>query len=58
VPLADFDSWLASRKTPVFLIARQSNREKLQTIATARSAQIKPLSPAYLGAQLPAPDGL
>jgi 4-amino-4-deoxy-L-arabinose transferase-like glycosyltransferase len=58
VPLADFESWLASRQTPVFLIARQSNREKLQTIAAARSAQIQLLSPAYLGAQLPAPQGL
>ncbi len=55
VPLADFEGWLASRKTPVYLIARQSNRDKLETIAASRSAHVQPLSPAYLGAQLPAP---
>jgi len=57
VAVDDLDRWLCSRKTPVFLIVRRDNREKLQTIAAARSAQIQPLSPAYWGVQLPAPLG-
>ena len=57
VPLSDFEGWLTSRKTPVYLIVRQSDRHKLQTIAAARSANIQPLSPAYLGALLPARRG-
>ena len=57
VPLAEFDEWLASRKTPVYLITRQADRNKLETIAAARSATVQVLSPAFLGAQLPAPRG-
>ncbi|MGA3284758.1 MAG: glycosyltransferase family 39 protein [Verrucomicrobiota bacterium] len=57
VPLADFDAWLGSRKTPVFLIVRQEDRDKLMTIAAARSAIVQPLSPGYWGAQLPVPTG-
>jgi len=58
VPLTNFERWLASRKTPVFLIARQSNCEKLQTIAAARSGRIEQLPSPYLGVQLPPPSGL
>jgi 4-amino-4-deoxy-L-arabinose transferase-like glycosyltransferase len=57
VPLADFDAWLASQKKPVYLIVRQSNRDKLETIAAARGATVQILSPDFLGAQLPAPGG-
>jgi 4-amino-4-deoxy-L-arabinose transferase-like glycosyltransferase len=57
VALADFDNWLASRKTPVYLIVRRTDREKLETLAAARSATVQTLSPDYLGAQLPAPSG-
>ncbi|MGA2788583.1 MAG: glycosyltransferase family 39 protein [Verrucomicrobiota bacterium] len=57
VPLADFDGWLASQKTPVYLIVRQSNRNKLEAIAAARGATVQILSPEFLGAQLPAPGG-
>ena len=57
VPLADFDAWLASPKNPVYLIVRQSNRNKLETIAAARGATVQPLACGYWGAQLPAPGG-
>ena len=57
VPLADFDAWLASLKNPVYLIVRQSNRNKLETIAAARGATVQPLACGYWGAQLPAPGG-
>ena len=57
VPLADFDAWLASRKNPVYLIVRQSDTNKLETIATARGTAIQPLASGYWGAQLPAPGG-
>jgi len=57
VPLADFDAWLASLKNPVYLIVRQSNRNKLETIAAARGATVQPLACGYWGVQLPAPGG-
>jgi 4-amino-4-deoxy-L-arabinose transferase-like glycosyltransferase len=57
VPLADFDTWLASRKTPVYLIVRGSNRARLETIAAARGATVQSLAADYWGAQLPAPGG-
>ncbi len=53
VPLAEFDDWLASRKTPVYLIVRRKDQEKLENIAAARSATVQTLSPGYLGANLP-----
>jgi 4-amino-4-deoxy-L-arabinose transferase-like glycosyltransferase len=57
VPLADFDTWLASQKTPVYLIVRRSNRDKLETIAAARGVTVQPLAADYWGVQLPAPGG-
>lgn len=57
VPLADFDSWLASQKSPVYLIVRPSDRTKLETIAASRGATVQSLASGYWGAQLPAPGG-
>lgn len=57
VPLTDFDAWLASQKTPVYLIVREGNRSKLETIAAARGATVQTLAIGYWGAQLPAPGG-
>jgi 4-amino-4-deoxy-L-arabinose transferase-like glycosyltransferase len=57
VPLADFDGWLASQKTPVYLIARRSDAKKLEAIAAVRGATVQTLSAGYCGAQLPAPGG-
>ncbi|MCX6923109.1 MAG: glycosyltransferase family 39 protein, partial [Verrucomicrobia bacterium] len=54
VRLSDFDEWLATRKTPVYLIVRQKGRGKLEGIASARGAAVQPLSPEFWGAQLPA----
>ena len=57
VPLTQFDDWLASRKKPVYLIVRESDRSKLEGIAAARKTTIQPLLQGYLGAHLPAPGG-
>ena len=57
VPLADFDAWLAARKSPVYLIVRRSDTNKLETIAAARGATVQPLGSGLWGAQLPAPGG-
>jgi hypothetical protein len=54
VRLSDFDGWLASRKTPVYLIVRQNGCNKLEGIAAARGTTVQPLSSEYWGAQLPA----
>ena len=54
VRLTDFDNWLASRRTPVYLIVRQAMRSKLAGIAAARGAAVQSLSPEFWGAQLPA----
>ena len=53
VRLSDFDDWLASRTTPVYLIVRQKARNKLEGIAAARRAAVQPLSPEFWGSQLP-----
>jgi len=58
VPVAELDDWLASRTKSVYLIVRQSDRSRLQVIATARNSIVQPLAPGYLGAHLPAPGGL
>jgi hypothetical protein len=57
VHVAELDSWLASRKTPVFLIVGAGNRPRLETIATARGATVQPLTRRYFGALLPVPGG-
>ena len=57
VPAAELDDWLASRKKPVYLIVRQSDRSRLERIATARKTTVQPLVAGYLGARLPAPGG-
>ena len=57
VPLSDFDAWLAAQKTPVYLIVRHSNRNKLETIAATRGAIVQPLGNDYWGAQLRPPGG-
>ena len=31
VPVVELDRWLASRRTPVYLIVRSSDRERLET---------------------------
>jgi 4-amino-4-deoxy-L-arabinose transferase-like glycosyltransferase len=53
VRLSDFDGWLASRTTPVYLIVRKKARDKLEGIAAARGAAVQPLSSEFWGAHLP-----
>jgi 4-amino-4-deoxy-L-arabinose transferase-like glycosyltransferase len=53
VPSEDFDRWLAERKHPVYLLAREKNRPKLEAIAADRKATIQQLTPLYLGVLLP-----
>ncbi|MGH7971866.1 MAG: hypothetical protein ACREIC_24395, partial [Limisphaerales bacterium] len=55
VPVADFEEWLETRKTAVYLIIRQSDRAVISKYASMRSASVHPLSAAFLGVQLPAP---
>ena len=57
VPLASFDRWLTSQKAPVYLIVRQADRAKLESITAACGATIQSLASGYLGARLPAPGG-
>lgn len=55
VPVADFREWVASRKKPVYLILRQSDRYMLRSKALQGRGVVQPLSPDFLGVQLPAP---
>jgi 4-amino-4-deoxy-L-arabinose transferase-like glycosyltransferase len=57
VPRADFARWLASQKTPVYLMVHKSDREKLETIAADRGATVQVLSTEFLGVQLPPSSG-
>jgi hypothetical protein len=57
VPLADFDHWLTSRKTPVYLMVRQVDRGKLESITAACGATIQSIASGYFGALLPPPEG-
>ena len=56
VRVAELDEWLRSRKRAVFLIARQRNREWLETIAAAEGETVRPLTQRYCGTLLPAPE--
>lgn len=49
---ADFERWLGSRKTPVYLIARAEQRERLEAIAAPRGAAVQPLTSRYCGVLL------
>ena len=57
IPVAQFESWLASRTGPTYLIARQVDRDKLQAIAASRKATVQTLSPEFVGVDLPAAGG-
>ena len=57
VPVGQLEAWLASRKTPVFLIVRPEDRAKLERLAAARAVPVQTLPRDYLGALLPAPGG-
>jgi 4-amino-4-deoxy-L-arabinose transferase-like glycosyltransferase len=53
VPVSDFNHWLATREYPVYLVARQQDRSRLEAIAAAQKTTIRQLTPQYVGALLP-----
>jgi 4-amino-4-deoxy-L-arabinose transferase-like glycosyltransferase len=57
VRLPDFNSWLASHKTPIYLIVRDTERVRLEGIGRTRGAAVETLTPGFLGIQLPAAPG-
>jgi 4-amino-4-deoxy-L-arabinose transferase-like glycosyltransferase len=57
VPKEKFESWLASRKTPVFLIMKRKHRAKIEALAASRGGTLRELTPAYVGALLPPQGG-
>ena len=54
---AELFSWLASRKTPVYLLVRTKDQQRLQSIAEARGVAIETLTERYYGALLPPAGG-
>jgi len=54
VRLSERNRWLASRDHPLYLIARKSGRESLESLATARGATVTELEPGWWGALVPA----
>jgi Dolichyl-phosphate-mannose-protein mannosyltransferase len=55
VRVAELNQWLASRNHPVFLLAKQGDRARLEAIAAGRGAAIQQLTPFYIGVLLPPP---
>ncbi len=55
VPVAELNQWLASRNHPVFLLAKQGDRARLEAIAAGRGAAVQQLTPFYIGVLLPSP---
>jgi 4-amino-4-deoxy-L-arabinose transferase-like glycosyltransferase len=55
VPLTNLDLWISRRKQPVYLVAREKNRNKLETIAGVQPTGIQLLTPPYIGVLLTAP---
>jgi len=55
VSLTNFDQWISQRTQPVYLIAREKNRPRLEAIAGVQPADIQPLTPTYIGVLLTAP---
>lgn len=55
VSIAKFDYWLTNRNHPVYLLARESDRPKLDAIAAGQNTAIQQLTPPYIGVLLPAP---
>lgn len=55
IPVADFESWVARRKHPVYLITREKKSARLETIPGVKPADIQPLTPGYVGVLLTAP---
>jgi 4-amino-4-deoxy-L-arabinose transferase-like glycosyltransferase len=57
VPLPEFDSWLSSRKTPVYVLAPPAERPRLEVIAKLRNCPLQNLPQGFIGVLLPVRDG-
>jgi 4-amino-4-deoxy-L-arabinose transferase-like glycosyltransferase len=55
VAVTNFDRWISQRNHAVYLVTREKNRPRLETIAGVQPADIQPLTPPYIGVLLPAP---
>jgi len=55
VPVGELNHWLAARNHPVFLLARQGDRGRLEAITAGTGATIQQLTPFYIGVLLPSP---
>lgn len=55
VRVAELNQWLATRDHPVFLLARQEDRGRVEAIAAGRGAAVQQLTPFYIGVLLPPP---
>ncbi len=48
ISVTNFDGWISGRHRPVYLVAPEQNRPKLETIPGVQSADIKPLTQTYI----------
>jgi hypothetical protein len=55
VAATNFDQWISERTHPVYLLAREKDRSRLEAIAGVQKNDIQPLPQHYLGVLLPAP---
>lgn len=55
VPVTNFDQWISQRTHPVYLVAREKNRARLEAITGVQPTDIQPLTPPYIGVLLTAP---
>jgi len=55
VPLANFDQWVSQRRQSVYVVTREKNRNKLETIAGVQPTDVQSLTPNYIGVLLTSP---
>jgi hypothetical protein len=55
VTVANFPQWVLQRSHPVYLLAREKDRPKLEAIAGVQATDIQPLASSYIGVLLAAP---
>ncbi|MCX7097244.1 MAG: glycosyltransferase family 39 protein [Methylococcales bacterium] len=57
VPLAQWPAWLATRKHPVYLIAKKDHLPQLKAVAITRGVEVIDLGSNFWAAPLPTPTG-
>jgi 4-amino-4-deoxy-L-arabinose transferase-like glycosyltransferase len=55
VRFTNLDLWISQRKQPVYLVAREKNRDELEAVVGVQKADIQTLTPPYIGVLLTAP---